>query len=76
MRERRYKAGDTVTQEGSGGAGFFVVEEGVEYVGNLATASVAISPAPFRGVLPLPIAAPISCAACWPSRESSRCSRA
>jgi len=28
MRERRYKAGDTVTQEGSGGAGFFVVEEG------------------------------------------------
>jgi CRP/FNR family transcriptional regulator, cyclic AMP receptor protein len=28
MRERRYKAGDTVTQEGSGGAGFFVVHEG------------------------------------------------
>jgi CRP/FNR family cyclic AMP-dependent transcriptional regulator len=28
MRERRYKAGDTVTAEGSGGAGFFVVEEG------------------------------------------------
>lgn len=28
LRERRYAAGDTVTQEGSGGAGFFVVEEG------------------------------------------------
>jgi CRP/FNR family transcriptional regulator, cyclic AMP receptor protein len=28
MRERRYKAGDSVTQEGTGGAGFFVVEEG------------------------------------------------
>jgi len=28
MRERRYKAGDTITQEGSGGAGFFVVAEG------------------------------------------------
>ena len=28
MRERRFKAGDTVTQEGSGGVGFFVVEEG------------------------------------------------
>ena len=28
MRERRYSAGDTVTQEGRGGAGFFVVEEG------------------------------------------------
>jgi len=28
MRERRYKAGDVMTQEGSGGVGFFVVEEG------------------------------------------------
>jgi CRP/FNR family transcriptional regulator, cyclic AMP receptor protein len=28
MRERRYQAGDTLTQEGSGGAGFFVVAEG------------------------------------------------
>jgi CRP/FNR family transcriptional regulator, cyclic AMP receptor protein len=28
MRERRFSAGDTVTQEGAGGAGFFVVEEG------------------------------------------------
>ena len=28
LRERRYSAGDTLTQEGSGGAGFFVVQEG------------------------------------------------
>jgi CRP/FNR family transcriptional regulator len=28
MRERRFKAGDTVTQEGQGGVGFFVVEVG------------------------------------------------
>lgn len=28
MRERRFGAGDTVTQEGAGGAGFFVVESG------------------------------------------------
>lgn len=28
MRERRYQAGDTVTEEGAGGVGFFVVEEG------------------------------------------------
>ena len=29
MRERRFAAGETVTQEGAGGAGFFVVEDGV-----------------------------------------------
>ncbi len=28
MRERRFRAGDTVTQEGAGGVGFFVVEHG------------------------------------------------
>jgi CRP/FNR family transcriptional regulator, cyclic AMP receptor protein len=28
MRERRFSAGDTVTQEGAGGVGFFVVQEG------------------------------------------------
>ena len=28
LRERRFSAGDTVTQEGAGGAGFFVVEQG------------------------------------------------
>jgi CRP/FNR family transcriptional regulator, cyclic AMP receptor protein len=28
MRERRFSAGATVTEEGAGGAGFFVVEQG------------------------------------------------
>jgi CRP/FNR family cyclic AMP-dependent transcriptional regulator len=28
MRERKFGAGDSVTQEGAGGAGFFVVESG------------------------------------------------
>lgn len=28
MRERRYAAGDKLTEEGHGGAGFFVIEEG------------------------------------------------
>ena len=28
MRERTYNEGDTLTQEGSGGAGFFIVESG------------------------------------------------
>jgi CRP-like cAMP-binding protein len=28
MRERRYQAGDNVTQEGAGGVGFFVIDEG------------------------------------------------
>jgi CRP-like cAMP-binding protein len=28
MRERRFSAGDTVTEEGAGGAGFFIVESG------------------------------------------------
>jgi CRP/FNR family transcriptional regulator, cyclic AMP receptor protein len=28
MRERRFSAGDKVTEEGAGGAGFFVVEDG------------------------------------------------
>ena len=28
MRERRFGAGDTVTEEGAGGAGFFIVETG------------------------------------------------
>ena len=28
MRERRFAAGDTVTEEGAGGAGFFIIESG------------------------------------------------
>jgi len=32
MKERTFAAGETVTQEGTGGAGFFVVEEGTATV--------------------------------------------
>src|SRR2546423_5801941 len=32
MRERRFSAGDTVTEEGAGGAGFFIVEDGAAEV--------------------------------------------
>jgi len=32
MRERKFAAGDTVTEEGAGGAGFFVVESGAAEV--------------------------------------------
>ena len=28
MKERRFAAGDTMTEEGAGGAGFFIVEDG------------------------------------------------
>jgi CRP-like cAMP-binding protein len=42
MRERRFASGDTVTQEGAGGAGFFVVEDG--------TAEVSVDGAP-RGTI-------------------------
>ena len=28
MRERRFSSGDTVTEEGAGGAGFFIVDQG------------------------------------------------
>jgi CRP-like cAMP-binding protein len=42
MRERRFAAGDTVTQEGAGGAGFFIVESG--------SAEVSVDGAP-RGTI-------------------------
>jgi CRP-like cAMP-binding protein len=42
MRERRFSKGDTVTEEGAGGAGFFVVEDG--------TADVTVSGQP-RGTI-------------------------
>jgi len=32
MRERRFAAGDTVTEEGAVGAGFFIVEDGTAEV--------------------------------------------
>jgi len=53
MRERRYKAGDTVTQEGSGGAGFFVVEEGEADVSVGGDAKGSIGPGDYFGEIAL-----------------------
>jgi CRP/FNR family cyclic AMP-dependent transcriptional regulator len=53
MRERRYKAGDTVTQEGSGGAGFFVVEEGEADVNVGGQAKGSIGPGDYFGEIAL-----------------------
>jgi CRP/FNR family transcriptional regulator len=53
MRERRYKAGDTVTQEGSGGAGFFVVEEGEADVNVAGEAKGSIGPGDYFGEIAL-----------------------
>ena len=53
MRERRYKAGDTVTQEGSGGAGFFVVEDGEADVSVGGETSGTIGPGDYFGEIAL-----------------------
>jgi len=44
MVERRFKAGDTITEQGASGIGFFVIEEG--------TADVAVDGAPRGSVGP------------------------
>ena len=49
MRERRFKAGDTMTQEGSGGVGFFVVEEGEAEVSVGGQAKGSIGPGDYFG---------------------------
>jgi CRP-like cAMP-binding protein len=53
MRERRYKAGDAVTQEGTGGAGFFVVEEGEGDVTVGGEAKGSIGPGDYFGEIAL-----------------------
>ncbi len=53
MRERRYKEGDTLTQEGSGGAGFFVVEEGEAEVSVGGEAKGSIGPGDYFGEIAL-----------------------
>jgi CRP/FNR family cyclic AMP-dependent transcriptional regulator len=53
MRERRFKAGDTMTQEGSGGAGFFVVEEGEADVAVAGEARGSIGPGDYFGEIAL-----------------------
>lgn len=53
MRERRYKAGETVTEEGTGGAGFFVVEEGQGDVTVGGEAKGSIGPGDYFGEIAL-----------------------
>jgi CRP-like cAMP-binding protein len=53
LRERRFSAGDTVTQEGSGGAGFFVVESGQAEVTVEGQARGTIGPGDYFGEIAL-----------------------
>jgi CRP/FNR family transcriptional regulator len=53
MRERRFKAGDTITQEGAGGAGFFVVEEGEAEVNVAGETRGSIGPGDYFGEIAL-----------------------
>jgi len=53
MRERRFKAGDTVTQEGAGGVGFFVVQEGRADVSVGGEAKGSVGPGDYFGEIAL-----------------------
>ncbi len=53
MRERRFAAGETVTQEGAGGAGFFVVESGHADVSVDGTPRGTIAPGDYFGEIAL-----------------------
>jgi CRP/FNR family transcriptional regulator, cyclic AMP receptor protein len=53
MRERRFTAGDTVTEEGAGGAGFFIVESGDADVTVEGQARGSIGPGDYFGEIAL-----------------------
>jgi CRP-like cAMP-binding protein len=53
MRERRFAAGETVTQEGAGGAGFFVVEDGTADVTVEGESRGSIRPGDYFGEIAL-----------------------
>ena len=53
MRERRFRAGDTVTQEGAGGVGFFVVQEGQAEVNVGGEAKGSVGPGEYFGEIAL-----------------------
>ena len=53
MRERRFKAGDTVTQEGAGGVGFFVVQEGEAEVNVGGEVKGSVGPGDYFGEIAL-----------------------
>jgi CRP/FNR family cyclic AMP-dependent transcriptional regulator len=53
LRERRYQAGETLTQEGSSGAGFFVIEEGEADVSVAGEERASIGPGDYFGEIAL-----------------------
>ena len=53
MRERKFKAGDTVTQEGAGGVGFFVVQEGQADVSIGGESKGSVGPGDYFGEIAL-----------------------
>jgi CRP/FNR family transcriptional regulator, cyclic AMP receptor protein len=53
MRERRYEAGATITKEGSGGGGFFVIEEGEAEVSVGGDVKGSIGPGDYFGEIAL-----------------------
>ena len=53
MRERHFKAGDTVTQEGAGGVGFFVVQQGEADVNVGGEARGSVGPGDYFGEIAL-----------------------
>jgi CRP/FNR family transcriptional regulator, cyclic AMP receptor protein len=53
MRERRFASGDTVTEEGAGGAGFFIVEDGEADVTVEGQARGSIGPGDYFGEIAL-----------------------
>lgn len=53
MRERRFKAGNTVTQEGAGGVGFFIVAEGEAEVDVGGEARGVVGPGDYFGEIAL-----------------------
>ena len=53
MRERKFRAGDTVTQEGAGGVGFFVVESGQADVNVGGEAKGSVGPGDYFGEIAL-----------------------
>jgi CRP-like cAMP-binding protein len=53
MRERRYAAGDSVTQEGAAAAGFFVVDEGTAEVTVEGESRGTIGPGDYFGEIAL-----------------------
>jgi CRP/FNR family transcriptional regulator, cyclic AMP receptor protein len=53
MHERRFSAGDTVTEEGAGGAGFFVIEEGSADVTVAGESRGSVGPGDYFGEIAL-----------------------